>query len=164
MLGMEFVGLETISRDEQCPVKLMLQDIAAEVATKKQNVFQPRTGTNISAAHTRQGTCPHQGVHMSDGSIFIGNYDRNKWQHDSVKPYHQEILTARSADEGGNTPSRNQKRRVNALKRNKKKLKQLNQKIAAAKATLKEATKDANKEKEKPDNAGDAFGGKNSKK
>ena len=144
--------------------KLILQDIAAEVATKKQNAFQPRTGANISAAYTRQGTCPHQGVHTSDGSIFIGNYDRNKWQHDSVKPYHQEILTARSADEGGNTPSRNQKRRVNALKRNKKKLKQLNQKIAAAKATLKEATKDANKEKEKPDNAGDAFGGKNSKK
>ena len=54
------------------------------------------------------------------------------------------------------------------MKRNKKKLKQLNQKIAAAKATLKETTKDqdkdANKEKEKPDNASDAFGGKNFKK
>ena len=57
------------------------------------------------------------------------------------------------------------------IKRNQKKLKRLNQKIAAAKATLQDATKEKdtpkdndNKEKEKANDAGNAFGGKNSKK
>ena len=150
--------------------KLILQDIAAEVATKKQVTFHPRLVTGVSgvSTYTRQGTCPSQGVHTPEGAVFIGNYDRNKWHHDSVKPYHQEILQARSSDGGGNAPSRGQKRRVNALKRNQKKLKRLNEKIAAAKATLQEATKDKetpkNDNKEKPNDAGNAFGGKNSKK
>ena len=146
--------------------KLILQDIAAEVATKKQNAFQPR-GVNISATYTRQGPCPTQGVHTANGSIFIGNYDRNKWQHDSVRPYHQDILTARSSEEGGNPQSRSQKRRINALKRNKKKLKQLTQRIAAATATLQEATKDQanlkaddiSNDGDKTNNAGNAFWG-----
>ena len=54
------------------------------------------------------------------------------------------------------------------MKRNQKKLKRLNQKIAAAKATLQEATKEKetpkDDNKEKPNDAGNAFGGKNSKK
>ena len=129
----------------------LLQDIAAEVATNKQVTFHPHLVpgmSGISTTYTWQGACPH-GVHTLDGAIFIGNYDRNKWHHDSIKPYHQEILQVQSSNEGGNTPSHGQKH-LNAVKSNQKKLKQLNQKIVAAKATLQEATKE--KETPKDDN------------
>ena len=127
--------------------------------------------------YTRQGPCPQQGVHKADGSLFIGNYSADQWRSDSVKPYHNEIMKARSNDGGGNTDndgnggthSRSQKRRVNAIKRNKKKLKKLNQKIAAAKSELEdlprkeETTTKVAKVHFEDQNAGDAFGGKKSK-
>ena len=61
------------------------------------------------------------------------------------------------------------KRRVNAIKRNKSKLKKLNQKIAAAKTELEtlsgkeETATKATKVHFEDQNAGDAFGGKKSK-
>ena len=88
-------------------------------------------------------------------------------------------MKARSNDGGGNTDngsphyssshSRSQKRRVNAIKRNKNKLKKLNQKIAAAKSVLEalpgkeEVTTKVAKVQFEDQNAGDAFGGKKSK-
>lgn len=152
--------------------QLILQDIAAEIASKSSITFA--TNRNISATYTRQGPCPQQGVHKADGSLFIGNYSADQWRSESVKPYHNEIMKARSNDGGGNTDngsshSRSQKRRVNAIKRNKNKLKKLNQKIAAAKSVLEalpgkeEVTTKVAKVQFEDQNAGDAFGGKKSK-
>ena len=65
--------------------------------------------------------------------------------------------------------TRSSKRRVNAIKRNKNKLKKLNQKIAAAKTELESLTEDGEDKKvqfedQVNQNAGDSFGGKKSKK
>ena len=64
-------------------------------------------------------------------------------------------------DNGG---ARSQKRTANAVKRNKKKLKALNVKIAAAKIKLKGNKSEQEEEEPANDNAGNAFGGKKSKK
>ena len=153
--------------------KLILQDIAAEVASKKSVSFASGTGRNISAMYTRQGPCPNQGVHMPDGTVFIGSYPAARWNSDTVRPHRQEIINARGSSQDGSknengNQSRSAKRRINAVQRNKKKLQKLNSKIAVAKATLKTAqlSLDDNNEDDDSDsgNAGDAFGGKNSKR
>ena len=106
-------------------------------------------------------------MHSADGSIFIGSYDRDKWQSAEVKKYHQEIFQARSQDEGGSSQgSQGTKRRASAIKRNKKKLKNLKAKISAAQAKLQEhegGTKEQEAVPSTPKNAGDAFGGKKAK-
>jgi hypothetical protein len=146
--------------------KLILQDIAAE-AGKKMTVTFARSA-NVSATYTRKGPCPSSGVHTTDGDIFIGSYDKDKWQSDQVRQYHQEILKARTNDGGSNQDGRQQlqgqKRKINAIKRNRKKLKTLEAKIAAAKAQLKQSgKKESSAEDEQHSNAGDAFGGKRSR-
>ena len=88
-----------------------------------------------------------------------------------VKPYYEQIIKARNpdGDKTGAPQSRSQKRLINALKRNKKKLKTLENKISAAKAGLQEASE---KKKvtfeddllEDKNNAGNLFGGKSSKR
>ena len=138
--------------------------------------FAPGT-RGISAIYTRQGKPPTSGVHTSDGSLFIGSYSKDQWFSDNVKPYHQEIMQARKSNgvvknpNGGGNQSRKQKRHVNSVKRNKRKLKTLESQISTAKTKL----KDQMVKKEDPedsisdndevsDNAGDEFGGKKSKK
>ena len=147
--------------------RLILQDIAAEAGRQKTVTFAPGT-RGISATYTKKGPCPTTGVHTQDGSIYIGSYDKKKWQDESVRQYHQEIRDARSNDNnkssGTNHPSRNQKRQTNAIKPNKRKLKNLEAKIAAAKLQLKEDGEDGTTESDDAGNAGDAFGGKKSKK
>ena len=111
--------------------KLILQDITTEAGSQAKTtvIFTPGT-RGVSAIYTRQGKAPTTGVHTADGSIFIGSYDKEKWLSDSVKQYHQEIINARGSDDGGgkNQDSRSQKRRTNAIKRNKRKLKKLKSK------------------------------------
>ena len=53
--------------------KLILQDIAAEVAVKRQPTAMKDNRTAISALHTKLGPCPDTGVHKSDGSLYLGN-------------------------------------------------------------------------------------------
>ena len=152
--------------------KLILQDIAAEAGTAKTATVTFARG--VSATYTKKGSCPSSGVYTSDGSIFIGSYDKERWQSESVRPHHAEITKARNSDGGGNDgggrggpPSRNTKRRLNAIKRNKKKLKTLESKIAAMKTQLKDGkddSSDAEGDHSNSSNAGDAFGGKNSRK
>ena len=155
------VDYQQTSRD----YKLILQDIAAEIGQQRTTSFAP--GRNVSATYTRKGPCPTSGVHSADGSIFIGSYDRDKWQSAEVKKYHQEIFQARSQDEGGSSQgSQGTKRRASAIKRNKKKLKNLKAKISAAQAKLQEhesGTKEQEAVPSTPKNAGDAFGGKKAK-
>ena len=149
--------------------KLILQDIAAEAgsASSKKTVTFAR---NVAATYTKKGPCPTSGVFASDGSIYIGSYGRDKWQSESVKQYHQQIIDARNADGGGNGgsnhSSRSQKRRANAIKRNKKKLKTLTAKISAAKAKLKSTGEEVSEDEESDNDnhAGDAFGGKRKKR
>jgi len=61
--------------------KLNLQDIAAEVAVKKQPTDMKGDGTSISALHTKPGPCSDTGVHKPDGSMYIGNYETDNWSH-----------------------------------------------------------------------------------
>ena len=119
--------------------KLILQDIAAEVGNKVYTNFA--ASRSISATYSRKGPIPTNGVRQNDGTIFIGSYGKAQWLSDSVKPHHAEIIKARidmSQNGGGGTagPSRNQKRKVNAVRRAKKRLKTLNAQIAAAQAKL----------------------------
>ena len=126
-----------------------------------------------------QGTYQqYTGVHTSDGSIFIRNYDNSNWRDPSVTPFHNEILQARGGNSSGSqsrgqpnsnmdsTPD-NPKRPAKALKRSKKKLKKLTKKITAAKIELDsmKASSEDNKTKSNNndgDKAGNAFGGKGS--
>ena len=150
--------------------KLLLQDIAAEVADKKPPLFANRQA-GINALFTKEGSAPTDGVNTSDGSLYIGNYDTNKMNSDSVRPYHKQILDARVQEGGGDkskNPSQTDKRRANAIKRSKRKIKKLRSqlKISAAKLEKASATLEGNQEDEAvgdQDKTGDSFGGKNSK-
>ena len=72
--------------------KLILQDIASEVAsTRKVSISGGASNRNVSAMYTSKGTFLDNGVYTSDGSIFIGSYDPDKWKSESVKPYHKII-------------------------------------------------------------------------
>ena len=152
--------------------KLILQDIASEVATRRSVRFASGTGRNISAVYTNEGSCPTNGVHTADGSVFIGKYPFKKWNSDAVRPFRDEIVQARGTDNnGGNGIKSRQNKRLNdAVQRNASKLKKLKVQIASARAKLESATSsqanDGSDDDDKSDfaNAGDAFGGKNSKK
>ena len=151
--------------------KLILQDIAAEVANIKKKVsFAPGT-REVNATYVLEGTCPKNGVHTDDGSVFIGSYSRNQWASDLVRPYHGEIMEARSKNGGGKgsdegASSRNKKRRANAVKRSKRKIRKLKAQLSAAR-TVSAGTctggEDCNSDDKSSDNAGDSFGGKRSK-
>ena len=60
-----------------CDYKLILQDIASEVATAKRVTFAAGA-RGASVAHTFKGPCPDNGVHASDGSLYIGSCDLSK--------------------------------------------------------------------------------------
>jgi len=146
--------------------KLILQDIAGEVESNSTPAdgFGGRRG--ISATYTKQGSCPASGVHCPDGSIYIGTYSKDQWLSDSVKPHWDEIKEARSKTKGGDGQmSRSGKRRVNAIKREKRKLKKIKAKVAAVKQELKdeEGSGDDKEDNNAKDNAGNAFGGKRTK-
>ena len=126
----------------------------------------------INAVYTCEGSCPKSGVQTADGSIYIGNYDGNKWTSDSVKPFHKKIIDARkkaNSNSGGESSSRQSKRQINAIKRGKRKLKKLKAKISAAQSiiastkTSGEDDSDKDSDKEEDNNTGNAFGGKRSR-
>ena len=122
---------------------MILQDISSEVAnTKKTVTFAPGT-CGISATYTREGNCPTEGVHTSDGSIFIGNYSDGRWSSDTVRPHHKEILEARKQEGGGpsDNNSHKDKRYTSALKRNKRKWEKLNAQVSSMKTQIASPTK-----------------------
>ena len=151
---------------------LILQDIAAEVGniTPSGNSFGGNRG--IAATYTKQGPCPSKGVHPTAGSIYIGTYSKDQWLSDEVKSHHDEIRDARSKQSNGPpVVSRNQKRRINAVKRVKNKLKKLKAEVAAIQQHKACGQDDKGDQKNNQngegqnsyDNAGDAFGGKRTK-
>ena len=100
--------------------------------------------------------------------MFIGTYSKDQWLSESVKPHHDEIREARSQNNGGKIQSRSQKRNINAVKREKKKLKKLKAQVAATKKVIASGNVDVADDAtisntNKHDNAGDAFGGKRTK-
>ena len=152
--------------------KLILQDIAAEVGNiaPSGNSFGGNRG--IAATYTKQGPCPSKGVHTTDGSIYIGTYSKDQWLSDEVKSHHDEIRDARSKQSNGPpVVSRNQKRRINAVKRVKNKLKKLKAEVAAIQQhkaggqddKVYQKNNQNGEEQNSYDNAGDAFGGKRTK-
>jgi len=46
--------------------------------------------------YTDQGDCPSDGVYNKSGQVFVGSYPTSKWNQPSVKPFHEEIRTART--------------------------------------------------------------------
>ena len=71
-------------------------------------------------------------MHNPDGSVYIGTYTKDQWLSNNVKAYHEEICDARTKHSNGPpVVSRNQKRRINAVKRAKNKLKKLKAEVAA---------------------------------
>jgi len=134
--------------------KLILQDIAAEVAVKRQSTDMKGNSTAISVVHTKLGPCPNSGVHKPDGSMYIGNYDDVKWNHETVQPYHQEILQARKKVRNSRNNYQNQ------LRNQRRKLNKIQVKIKAARTKLDSlASKDNDSQNT---NAGDSFGGRSS--
>ena len=136
-------------------------------SNRKSVTFAPGT-RGVSATYTREGDCPSNGVHTPNGSIYIGSYSDGKCKSPAVRPHHSEIFEARKK---GNLshPSRNKQRRINAIKRQKRKLSELKTQIAAAKVKIAAASAapkndgdDKAQEDLAKDNAGDAFGGKRS--
>ena len=97
---------------------MILQDIAGEVAMKKSVSFAPGTGS-VSIVYTREGSCPDNGVHTPEGSVFIGSYRKDKWFSDSVTPYHEQIRNARNKNipKGTGGPKK-LKRQLQKIKRN----------------------------------------------
>ena len=111
-------------------------------------------------------------MHTTDGSIYIGTYSKDQWLSEEVKSHHDEIRDARSKQSNGPpTVSRNQKRRINAVKRAKNKLKKLKAEVAAIQQHKASGQNDKCDQKDDQnggehdrfDNAGDAFGGKRTK-
>ena len=82
--------------------------------------------------------------------------------------YHKQITDARASGNHGDQTARSQKRQINAIKRNNKKLKSLESKISAAKVQLEKSKSNkvssADDKNDKDYNASNSFGGKNSKK
>ena len=145
---------------------MILQDVAGKVETNSTPAdgFGGRRG--VSATYTKQGLCPANGVHCSDGSICIGAYSKDQWLIDSVKPHWDEIKEARSKAKGSDGQlSRLGKHQVNAIKREKRKLKKIKAKVAAVKQELKdeEGSSEEKDDDAAKDNAGNAFGGKRTK-
>ena len=158
---------------EERNYKVILRDIAAEVAKTKNHVtFAPGT-RGVSVVYKRDGNCPKNGVHMPDGSLYIGNYTTEQWRSAAVRPHHKEILEARRKDAGGNGGKGDGKRQSSAIKNSRRKLKKLKAKIASVEAKVaslssNSGTKVKDSDESRDDastnaNAGDSFGGKRSR-
>jgi len=114
--------------------KLILQDVVSEVAMKRRSI-EIKSNENkeriASEVYARYGPCPDKGVHTSDGSLYIGNHDVEKWSHESVKPYHTHILEARKK------LSKKRRNHQQTMGVKKQKLEKLQKEIKAAKIKLK---------------------------
>ena len=152
--------------------KLILQDIAAEAGNINPSGNSFGGSCGIAATYTKQGPCPSKGVHTPDGSVYIGTYTKDQWLSNDVKAYHEEICDARTKHSNGPpVVSRNQKRRIIAVKRAKNKLKKLKAEVAAIQQHKANGKNDEcgqedcqnGGEQVRHNNAGDAFGGKRTK-
>ena len=175
-LQMFTASLKIEFRKNPKPYREVLQDYATEVTSVYKSTPNNQGGRNISATYTKKGPAPESGVYTSDGSFYIGDYEKSQWSHSSVVPHHHEIRNARrNGNDGGErtTQHQNQKPKYgnkkwqnNKLNKNKKQLSKLKAQIAAAKIQLGDSNKrkdDSNNNQDENNHAGDSFGGKKSK-
>jgi hypothetical protein len=145
--------------------KQILQEIAKEVPNlSKGSNFEPRIseinqGSSESGGFTFDGNTPESGAHNSDGKLFCGTYSPNRWFSDDVKPYHVQIREHRNKKGNKSSKSRDANRKLQELKTQNAELKR---NLSALKSGGRDDDTAATEESQ--DNAGDAFGGKESMK
>ena len=143
----------------------ILQEIAKEVPNlSKASNFEPRIseiqqGSSESSGFTFDGSTPSSGAHTSDGKLYCGTYSPSRWFSDDVKPFHDQIREHRDQHGQRNTKSRNANRKLQQLKTQNAELKR---NLSALKSGGHNGDDDTAATEESQDNAGDAFGGRES--
>jgi hypothetical protein len=146
--------------------KQILQELAKEVPNlSKGSNFEPRIseihqGSGESGGFTFDGSTPSSGAHASDGKLYCGTYSPARWFSDDVKPFHDQIREQRSKQGQKSTQSKNANRKLQQLQAQCAELKR---NLSALKAGG-TGDDDTAATEESHDNAGDAFGGKESMK
>jgi hypothetical protein len=147
--------------------KQILQEIAKEVPSlSKSSNFEPRIseiqqGSSESGGFTFDGSTPSSGAHTSDGKLYCGTYSPSRWFSDDVKPFHEQIREHRDKQGHNSTKSKNANRKLQELKTQNAELKR---NLLALKSGGRNGDDDTAATEESHDNAGDAFGGKESMK
>jgi hypothetical protein len=137
--------------------KQILQELAKEVPNlSKASNFEPRIseiqqGSGESGGFTFDGSTPSSGAYTSDGKLYCGTYSPSRWFSDDVKPFHERIREHRDKEGRNSTKSKNANRKLQELKAQNA---QLKRNLSALKSGGQNGD----------DNAGDAFGGKESMK
>jgi hypothetical protein len=145
--------------------KQILQEIAKEVPNlSKGSNFEPRIseiqqGSSEPGGFTFDGSTPSSGAHTSDGKLYCGSYSPSRWFSDDVKPYHDQIREHRDKQGNKSTNSKSANRKLQQLRTQNAELKR---NLSALKAGG--GDDDTVATEESHDNAGDAFGGKESMK
>ena len=145
--------------------KQILQEIAKEVPNlSKASNFEPRIseiqqGSSESSGFTFDGSTPSSGAHTSDGKLYCGTYSPSRWFSDDVKPFHEQIREHRDKQGRNSTKSKNANRKLQELRATNAELKR---NLSALKSGGRDDDTVATEESH--DNAGDAFGGRESMK
>ena len=146
----------------------ILQEIAKEIPNiAKGSNFQPRISeVQQTGDFTFDGDTPSKGAHTPDGKLFCGTYSWKSWWGDDVKPFRDQITSLRekhgkvsnkSGDDAKANQGRNAKQKLQALEKQND---ELRRNLSALKSNTGGGEDKGNSAKN--DNAGDAFGGKNS--
>jgi hypothetical protein len=163
------------SLNPRTPLEI-LHEIAKEIPNiSKGSNFQPRVSeVGQTSGFTFDGDAPANGAHNNEGKLFCGSYHPNRWFSDELKPFRDEITKIRQENPGhrgnksmkgngkqsGKQTGKQVRRKVQQLKKSNE---ALNRKLSALKAKVEEETSTATGTNETPaDNAGDAFGGRDS--
>jgi hypothetical protein len=149
--------------------KQILQEIAKEVPNlSKASNFEPRISeiqqtSSEPGGFTFDGSTPSSGALTSDGKLYCGTYSPSRWFSDDVKPFHEQIREHRnehrSKQSNKSSKSRDANRKLQELKTQNAELKR---NLSALKSGGRDDDTAATEESH--DNAGDAFGGKESMK
>ena len=126
--------------------------------------FEPRIseiqqGSSESSGFTFDGSTPSSGAHTSDGKLYCGTYSPSRWFSDDVKPFHEQIREHRDKQGRNSTKSKNANRKLQELRATNAELKR---NLSALKSGGRDDDTVATEESH--DNAGDAFGGRESMK
>ena len=146
----------------------ILQSIAIHIPKVANFNNTHRNVSEINSKFTRDGSCPDEGAHAADGSLFIGTYHKNKWHSTSVRPYQQEIIKARGASPH---PTRKNKKFQNEKKRSIRKIQKLTRQVKALESQKRKVSEvhvqaeeiDEVEETQTETQAGTSFGGKKSR-
>jgi hypothetical protein len=145
--------------------KQILQEIAKEAPNlSKASNFEPRVsetqqGSGDSGGFTFDGSTPSSGAHASDGKPRCGTCSPSRWFSDDVKPFHEQIREHRDKQGRNSAKSKNANRKLQELRATTAELKR---NLSALKSGGRDDDTVATEESH--DNAGDAFGGRESMK